>query len=208
MILKQEQEFPHCIPWAAGRRRIGLRTGPLSNADKPGKKAVVYNQDKTPGHFQFLPGSEVIIHRLPDIENFDVAFVLDCSELERVGEGAQRIVKIKSMINIDHHVSNGGFCEVALIDPRASSTGELLFKIMVALDIALTQEMPPIFMPPFSQIRADFVTATHHGQFHRGRPAGRKGGQSTVDFWEYLWKQSPGKNRAPDQSPWNTDIWL
>jgi len=48
-----------------------------------GKKAVVYNQDKTPGHFQFLPGSEVIIHQLPDIENFDVAFVLDCSELER-----------------------------------------------------------------------------------------------------------------------------
>jgi bifunctional oligoribonuclease and PAP phosphatase NrnA len=106
-----------------------------------GKKAVVYNQDKTPGHFQFLPGSEVIIHQLPDIENFDVAFVLDCSELERVGEEAQRIVKIKPMINIDHHVSNGGFCEVALIDPRASSTGELLFKIMVALDIELTQEM-------------------------------------------------------------------
>jgi len=33
------------------------------------------------------------------------------------------------------------FAKWALIDPRASSTGELLFKIMVALDIALTQEM-------------------------------------------------------------------
>ena len=106
-----------------------------------GKQAVVYNQDKTPGHYQFLPGSEVIVHQLPDIKNFDAAFILDCSEPERVGEEAGRIMKIKTMINIDHHISNGGFCEVALIDPRASSTGELLFKIMTAADLALTREM-------------------------------------------------------------------
>jgi phosphoesterase RecJ-like protein len=104
-----------------------------------GKKAVVYNQDRTPGQYQFLPGSEVILNRLPDTGDFDVAFVLDCSELERVGAEAGKIRQIKTMINIDHHVSNGGFCEVSFIDPRASSTGELLFRIMDAADIPITQ---------------------------------------------------------------------
>ena len=104
-----------------------------------GKKAVVYNQDRTPGHYRFLPGSGAILNRLPDTGNFDAAFVLDCSELERVGMEAGRIRQIKTMVNIDHHVSNGGFCEVSLIDPRASSTGELIFRVMAAADIPLTQ---------------------------------------------------------------------
>ena len=42
---------------------------------------------------------------------FEVAFILDCSELERVGREAPRIASIPRLINIDHHVSNAGFCE-------------------------------------------------------------------------------------------------
>ena len=53
-----------------------------------GKEATVYNQDETPENYQFLPGSDRIVHELPPLEAFDVAFILDCSELERVGREA------------------------------------------------------------------------------------------------------------------------
>ncbi|OPX37296.1 MAG: hypothetical protein B1H13_13025 [Desulfobacteraceae bacterium 4484_190.3] len=60
-----------------------------------GKKAVIYNQDRTPDVYTFLPASNVIINDLDSVEIFDAAFVLDCSDIERVGEEAKRIISIK-----------------------------------------------------------------------------------------------------------------
>ena len=106
-----------------------------------GKEAVVYNQDPTPEKYLFLPGSDGIVHELPPLGPFEVAFVLDCSELERVGRESARIGTIPDLVNIDHHVSNGGFCDVRLIDPQASSTGELIFRLVRDMGLAVTGEM-------------------------------------------------------------------
>jgi phosphoesterase RecJ-like protein len=106
-----------------------------------GKTAVVYNQDQTPGDYRFLPGADVIVHELPPTESFDAAFILDCSELDRVGREAGRIRKIMQLINIDHHVSNGGFCDATLLDAGASSTGELIYRLAEAMMLPLTPEM-------------------------------------------------------------------
>jgi phosphoesterase RecJ-like protein len=106
-----------------------------------GKSAVVYNQDETPRHYRFLPGAAGIVNKLPPAESFDAAFILDCSEMERVGRKAGQIGKIRQMVNIDHHVSNGGFCEVRLLDAEASSTGELIYRLAEAMAVKLTPEM-------------------------------------------------------------------
>lgn len=106
-----------------------------------GKKAVIYNQDDTPEHYRFLPAAENIVHEPGDIEQYDSIFVLDCSELERVGEAAEKIGKTKKLINIDHHISNNGFCELKWIDARASSTGELIFRLMQEMGFPLTQDI-------------------------------------------------------------------
>jgi phosphoesterase RecJ-like protein len=106
-----------------------------------GKTVTVYNQDQTPGDYRFLPGADVIVHELRPTESFDVAFILDCSELERVGREAGRIGRIRQIVSIDHHVSNGGFCDATLLDAGASSTGELIFRLAEAMALPLTPEM-------------------------------------------------------------------
>jgi bifunctional oligoribonuclease and PAP phosphatase NrnA len=106
-----------------------------------GKEAIIYNQDPTPGNYLFLPGSDGIVRELPPLEAFEVAFILDCSELERVGRESTRIATIPNLVNIDHHVSNGGFCDVRLIDPQASSTAELIFRLVRHMDFVLSREM-------------------------------------------------------------------
>ena len=105
------------------------------------KEAVVYNQDETPQNYRFLPGNEIIVQQLPPLEKFDAAFVLDCSELERVGEEANKIGRIKRIIAIDHHISRGGFCDIIFIDHQASSTGELLYRLAEQMALDLTEEM-------------------------------------------------------------------
>ncbi|MCX5854248.1 MAG: bifunctional oligoribonuclease/PAP phosphatase NrnA [Deltaproteobacteria bacterium] len=106
-----------------------------------GKIAVVYNQDETPGNYRFLPGTEEIVHTLPDLERYEVAVVLDCSDLERIGDEASRIVDVKRIINIDHHISNGNFGGFAYVDHQASSTGELLYRLIKAMGVDFTKDM-------------------------------------------------------------------
>jgi bifunctional oligoribonuclease and PAP phosphatase NrnA len=106
-----------------------------------GKKVVVYNQDSIPAHYRFLPASQKIVHELGAIDQYDVAFVLDCSELERVGDQAEKIGKIKTLINIDHHVSNGGFCDIRMLDAQASSTGELIFRLLQEMRVVMTKDI-------------------------------------------------------------------
>jgi len=106
-----------------------------------GKEAVVCNQDTTPYHYQFLPGAASIVHDVKDIEAYDVGFILDCSELDRVGKLAADVVKIKTLINIDHHVSNGGFCHLRMLDAKASSTGEILYRLMRKMHVKMTKDI-------------------------------------------------------------------
>ncbi len=106
-----------------------------------GKEAVVYNQDETPSNYHFLPGIESVIRELPPVEEFDCVFILDCSDLNRVGDEAGKIATAAIIINIDHHVSNGGFSQIRLIDPQASSTGELLYRLAVHMGAAISGDV-------------------------------------------------------------------
>jgi bifunctional oligoribonuclease and PAP phosphatase NrnA len=105
-----------------------------------GKEATVYNQDQTPENYRFLPASDRIVHELPPLEPFEVAFILDSSELERVGREHGKIAAIPTLANIDHHISNAGFCEAALVDPLASSTGEMLCRLVSHMGLAVSRE--------------------------------------------------------------------
>ncbi len=106
-----------------------------------GKEAVICNQDPTPEHYRFLPAAGHIVHLVDHIEEYDVGFILDCSELERVGNISADVAKIKTLINIDHHVSNDGFSRLRLLDPTASSTGELLYRLMRKMHVKMTKDI-------------------------------------------------------------------
>ena len=106
-----------------------------------GKNVVVYNQDHTPERYRFLPAAQNIVHDINNVEQYDVGIVLDCSELARVGDEAESIGKIKKLINVDHHVSNNGFCSLKMLDAQASSTGELLFRLMQEMRFKMSKDI-------------------------------------------------------------------
>jgi bifunctional oligoribonuclease and PAP phosphatase NrnA len=106
-----------------------------------GKKAVIYNKDHTPERYLFLPAAHNITHHITNIEQYDTCFVLDCSDLTRVGDEAENIGKINKLINIDHHVSNNGFCSLKMLDAKASSTGELVFRLMRGMRFKMSKDI-------------------------------------------------------------------
>jgi phosphoesterase RecJ-like protein len=106
-----------------------------------GKEAWVYNRDTTPQMYRFLPGADRIMNHMDAQQTFDAVFILDCSEIDRVGEEAPRVGAVPNIINIDHHISNGSFGDLSLLDPAASSTGEIVYRLMRALDADITKDI-------------------------------------------------------------------
>jgi phosphoesterase RecJ-like protein len=88
---------------------------------------TVLNPDPVPSHLLFLPGSEKIQAATPN-QPFDLYLVLDCGERSRVGDFLAN--PRGRIINIDHHESNRRFGDLNWVDKKASSTGEMIYRLL------------------------------------------------------------------------------
>ena len=109
--------------------------------DKFGKKTTLYNSSPIPAVYRFLSGTERIVRQIEKANSYDVAIMLDCGDLVRIGEAASTIDKIPVVINIDHHVSNTGFGHIQLIDTTACATAEIVYGLIKALEIPFDKEI-------------------------------------------------------------------
>ncbi len=106
-----------------------------------GKAVTIYNQDGVPKLLQFLPRAKEISREFPRDTTFDCAFIVDCGDLQLLGEKFTRTKGIKKIINIDHHSTNNGFGDLQFIDPGASATGELIYHLLKKIPAEITQEI-------------------------------------------------------------------
>jgi phosphoesterase RecJ-like protein len=106
-----------------------------------GKKAVLVNKDVPPAHYFDFPGVAdiVIADRVdPALGEFDALIVMECGDLARTGvAGLERFFTI----NIDHHIGNSMFGALNWFDETASACGELVYELVVALGVPLTEEI-------------------------------------------------------------------
>ena len=93
-----------------------------------GKKVDVYLESIST-EFRFLSHAQEIITESKDDESYDLFFVLDCGSEDRYELFAAMVRCAKTLIGIDHHISNDGFGDFYKIDPQASATCEVLCQI-------------------------------------------------------------------------------
>jgi phosphoesterase RecJ-like protein len=99
------------------------------------KKITMYNPSPIPAVYRFLPGAGRIVRQIKSADAYDLALVLDCGDLVRIGETSAEVGKIPVLINIDHHVSNTGFGHIQFIDTSACATAEIVYRLIKALEI-------------------------------------------------------------------------
>jgi len=107
---------------------IGSTLGLLNTLIRLGKTAYAYIADRIPRQFQNLPNVEFIktnFDRKPEVE---VTFILDSSNIDRIGS-AIRVIS-SPLVNIDHHPDNTLFADINLVIPSASSTSEIVFDLL------------------------------------------------------------------------------
>lgn len=104
-----------------------------------GKEVDVYLNDSIPYRYEFLPGPDVM-HELPETK-YDTVFVLDCGNLFRIGKGHERIASNGPIVNIDHHTTNDLYGTLNLVDPEASSTGAIIYRLLKLLKVKIDRHI-------------------------------------------------------------------
>lgn len=95
------------------------------------KKVTIVNEAPMIERFKFFPGA-ARVKSLDDVRrrSFDVAIILDCGELSRIGDVQDLIDEECQVINIDHHVTNDRFGSINFVDTKASSTAQVLYEFL------------------------------------------------------------------------------
>jgi bifunctional oligoribonuclease and PAP phosphatase NrnA len=109
--------------------------------------------------FTFLPGEsgipsdlsllhlEELQRELPADAAERVLLALDCANAARMGAAAKLLARVALSINVDHHHDNTRFGMINLVLDRASSTGEIVARILEQLGVELTREIAePIYV--------------------------------------------------------------
>ncbi len=63
---------------------------------------------------------------------YDLFIVLDCSDLDRIAPFRKMFDMAKDTVCIDHHISNVNYANTNIVEPDASSTAQVLYKLLDA----------------------------------------------------------------------------
>ena len=107
-----------------------------------GKTVHIINEEPAPQRLAFLPQArQVKGYAKGNNIVCDAAIILDCGELDRIGKVRRLVSPETFVINIDHHVTNDFFGDINLVEPRASSTAEVLYMLFKEAGRALTRDL-------------------------------------------------------------------
>jgi len=116
---------------------IGSLLGLGLSMQSLGKEVQMVLADGVPANFRGLFGSNQICTH-PE-GTFDLIVVLDCSDLNRVGNALNG--NKRPHINIDHHPTNLNFATINLVETEAVATAEMLAQFFTRFDFPITQHV-------------------------------------------------------------------
>ena len=93
------------------------------------KKADMLIVGHLPNCYKFLPNIEKAEFKFNDSMVYDLVITVDVAALDRLSNAKVLFDKAKATANIDHHKTNNGFANINIIEPQASSAGEVLLEI-------------------------------------------------------------------------------
>ena len=119
---------------------IGSLLGFARAMQSMGKNVTTACQDSAHPRFDYLNGVHDI-HQNGE-GNFDLLVSLDCSDIQRLGSIFMPVQHSRlPLVVFDHHVTNTRFGAVNVVEPEASSTAEIVYRLLKRMDINITSEI-------------------------------------------------------------------
>jgi phosphoesterase RecJ-like protein len=108
---------------------------------KLNKKVILLKTDSIPEDYMFLPGVDLYQDYSDDLGTADVFIALDSSDLDRLGQNKEVLLKAHRVINIDHHITSTNFGHINIVDDKSAATGELIFYFLKRMDIDIDKDI-------------------------------------------------------------------
>lgn len=115
------------------------------------KKITLYCESPIPAVYRFLPAVHRVVKKIGGL-NYDVAVILDCGNLSRIGNAVATVKQIPVIVNIDHHITNTRFGHLQLIDTSACATAEIVYRLIKQMGLPFNK---PIATSIYTGILAD-----------------------------------------------------
>lgn len=137
-IINQHQNFNIVVHKNPDGDALGSALALQQTLNLLGKQSRVLCFSQVLAVYQFLPEFSSII-ALADEKLLEERsnITVDCACLSQVGVSKD----FTPLINLDHHASNTNFANYNLVEPSASATGTIIFKLIKSLAIPLDQGM-------------------------------------------------------------------
>lgn len=99
-----------------------------------------------PSNLRFLPGVEsVVVYGRDELPAYDMLCLIDCADRRRLGNFAKddpsRLDGSVPIVNIDHHKTNDHFGVVNIVEPEASSSGEIVAELFKRWGTEITPDI-------------------------------------------------------------------
>jgi len=111
-----------------------------------GREPTLFCYSPIPTKYRFLFGKWKFTRKQP---SFDLLITVDAARISRIfahmGHIKAARLDSKTVVNIDHHISNDAFGELRIIKEKASSTCEIIYDIFKKLKIEISKPIAEIF---------------------------------------------------------------
>ena len=107
---------------------------------KIGKTAAIYVSAKPEEKLSFL-GDGYIVYSPEKLKEHDLCLCVDCGDEKRLGDRSEILAKINNSVSIDHHHTNTMYADVNYVEGDASSTGEIIYKLLRKMNIPIDKEI-------------------------------------------------------------------
>ncbi|MDB3981117.1 bifunctional oligoribonuclease/PAP phosphatase NrnA [Acidimicrobiia bacterium] len=81
----------------------------------------------------------------PQVDSFDTVFVFDCGNSSRLGDLEEIVLNSRKVVVVDHHI-DPTFGDIQIIDPKAASTTQVLYRIFKEEELPISKEIADCLM--------------------------------------------------------------
>jgi phosphoesterase RecJ-like protein len=106
-----------------------------------GKRTGAFNAHPVPSDLLELPGASEMRQVVPPEHAYDCFLVVDTATLARTGGLLDGRRPGAMVVNVDHHAGNARFGDVNWIEPDASSTGEMVLRLLRRMGLPISREV-------------------------------------------------------------------